>query len=242
MDPKGNSLGRINTHSRHAIGNGSEVEGKRWGRERESKHRGVCVCPLGPRRLPRVTTSEKQRIGREREREGERVSSWLAVNIGQRRVNNSNVGGQSKRNSSRGRIFHESPKSREFALRFDDTRIVASNVNSVPIPREVQLLDLWTKEEEEEEEEVKEEGSILVHEHACSLREGHTCAFRGRTKETRRFGRDCNKLHLKAVPSVRRHTFVFLFPLAPPFPSPPLSLSLLTSHLLSYSFAAVQTL
>ena len=79
---------------------------------------------------------------------------------------------------------------------------------------------------------MKEEGSILVHEHACSLREGHTCAFRGRTKETRRFGRDCNKLHLKAVPSVRRHTFVFLFPLAPPFP---LSLSLSLSLSLNFS-------
>lgn len=213
----------------------------RGGEGKENRNIVVCACALLDLDACHVSPRRKNKGSVERERERERVSSWLAVNIGQRRVNNSNVGGQSKRNSSRGRIFHESPKSREFALRFDDTRIVASNVNSVPIPREVQLLDLWTKEEEEEEEEVKEEGSILVHEHACSLREGHTCAFRGRTKETRRFGRDCNKLHLKAVPSVRRHTFVFLFPLAPPFP-PPLSLSLLTSRLLSYSFAAVQTL
>lgn len=89
MDPKGNSLGRINTHSRRAIGNGSEVEGKRGGggegkRAKESRNVVVCVCPLGS------TLATCRRIGktkdRSREREGkrERVESGvsLTVNIG----------------------------------------------------------------------------------------------------------------------------------------------------------------
>lgn len=89
MDPKGNSLGRINTHSRRAIGNGSEVEGKRGGggegkRAKESRNVVVCVCPLGS------TLATCRRIGktkdrsREREGERERVESGvsLTVNIG----------------------------------------------------------------------------------------------------------------------------------------------------------------
>lgn len=78
MDPKGNSLGQINTHSRHTVGNGSEPSHKaERKRPQTGLERGIgsvytcvraCVraCPSETPTLPSCTCyeREKQRIGR----------------------------------------------------------------------------------------------------------------------------------------------------------------------------------